>query len=264
MKKTNFILLTISVLLYQACDYVQMNDEKSNLEIIGKNIGAKAIKMVMVNEINHISGDTTSFIELTFQNSSQSNNDDTHKSKIASYSAIQAFLRFNPKIWNGKDGVSIVFKNETTNQENKYYYKLNELEDIVKIMKNFDRFIESLETAKIASQEQKIEALRTEDSLKIASFFDNKLFAVDSSFMNLLFQVYKSLDMDLNKTDRQYYYQTLTISDTIGSKITDSYLYQLKLTYFLPFSENISRMECFVNKSNLDKIIAIRMNTEEE
>lgn len=241
-----------------------MFDERSNLEIISKNVEAKDFKIEMVNEINYISKDTTSFIELTFQNSNLNNNENTDKSFLASYCAIQAYQLFNPKIWNGKDGISIVFKNEKDKNETKQYYELKELKDIKRIITNFDSFIELLETAKTSNQISNIDRLEIEDSVKIASYFAKKLFEENTNLVNFTLQAYKLYNADLDKADRKYFYQTLTISDTLGSKITNSDFYQLKSTYILPISNSICRMECIVNKDNLDKFVAIQMNTKEE
>jgi hypothetical protein len=241
-----------------------MLEEKSNLEMICKNVEAKDFKIEMVDEINYVSKDTTSFIEITFQNSTFNNNENTDKSYLASYCAIQAYQLFNPKIWNGKDGISVVFKNENIKNETKQYYELKDLKNIKRIITNFDSFIESLETAKNSNHLNNIDRLEIEDSVKIASYFTENLFEENTNLVNVILESYKLYEADLDKADRKYFYNTLTKSDTVGSKITNSDFYQLKSTYILPISYSICRMECIVNKDNLDKFVAIQMNTKEE
>jgi len=52
MKTSKIIILSLSFLLFNACNHIQMLEEKSNMEFICKNIKASDFEIKFVNEIN--------------------------------------------------------------------------------------------------------------------------------------------------------------------------------------------------------------------
>jgi hypothetical protein len=264
MTKTSAIIVLLTgILLLPACKFKGMYDEKDNLEILRKNVEAGHIKMAMVKEINHSTGDTTNFIELTFTNSPLFSDPDIDLSYLASRCAVKAYQLFNPATWEGKDGVSIVLKNDGDQAGTKRFYGLDDLRDVSRIIARFDRFIGALEKARTYHFENNTNKLLPADSAEIASFFDPMVLAKNPNLVHNFLEGYSAYNADLDKADRRYFFKGMTVTDTAGTKITTAEAYQIHSTFIIPVSNALCRMECLVFRNNPEKFMSLDMFEKE-
>ena len=267
MTRQKLSILAFVLLTFQSCDFYQMFKELDNLEYLSEEMDAEKCKISFVKEKNNLSGDTIqfSFIELNFINSKAFKNPNVDKISLTSYCAIKTYELLDSKIWNGKEGINIIFdgKNELPNDK-LYYFKLLELKDISKIISNsnnllttFEKAIKNFENFNLYHMSGKGATLGTNDSLEIANYFSNDLFKENKDLVTIAFREFRNIK-ELENSSKKYNYEKVTIADTIDSKIVKSDYYKVNLSLVQPDNE-VHYIKYYIKSDNLMKFVAIEM-----
>jgi hypothetical protein len=262
-KNLPLIVLFTVVLVLPSCKFKTMYDEKANMDIIRKDIRAGHCKLGVVKEIRHATGDTAHFIELSFEDSPLFRDGTTDLSYLASHCAIKAFRLFSPGIWDGMEGMSIVFKGDAARSDTRRYYPLNELQDLRRVTAMFDRLIGALETARTESLVNNTDRLAAADSVKIASCFFTGLLSDNPDLVRIFLNAYKDYNTDLDKADRKYYFKRFKVSDSFAKDIRSEEVYQLEATFIEPLHNDLFRMKFIVSTEDPEKLLSLDMEAKE-